>query len=78
MLLSSSTILLTVLQEHGVHKDINGDDGARFRYNLNVQTTIFVEEELHHYYHKLVNFVKDIDSKLIKNPNAPIEKGSTI
>jgi hypothetical protein len=53
-----------------------GDDGTRFLYNLKVETAVFVEEELHSFYPRLIDFVKVCDSKLLKDPNFNIDKGS--
>jgi hypothetical protein len=52
------------------------DDAARFRQALNTQISFFVEEELGTYYSQLIAFVKEVDSSLLKNPNAPIDKGN--
>jgi hypothetical protein len=65
-------------QERGVDTEQFGDDGTRFRYNLKVETSVFVEEELHSFFPKLINFVKAWDSKLLKDPNSQIDKGNPL
>lgn len=64
-----------ILQEQGVDTEDYGEDGTRFRYNLKVETSQFVELELHHFYPRLIEFVKASDSMLIKDPNSFIDKG---
>lgn len=42
---------------------------------VNSATSLFIEEELGMYYKTLITFVKETDSILLKNPNAPINRG---
>jgi hypothetical protein len=74
-LINNYDLVITVLREHELESfGFDVEDLTRMRYSLNLATAVFIEEELAIYYKRLISFVKETDSMLLKAPTSTIDK----